>query len=80
MESELQNLETAYVSSEEEEANYCVACNKQLRNEKAFASHLKQKKHLENVRLLKEVMAEEEIDLKEYGLEEKGEESEEDQG
>ena len=33
-----------------DEDNYCVACNRQMRSERAFAAHLKQKKHLENVR------------------------------
>merc|ERR1712008_586500 len=28
---------------------FCVACNKELRNEKYFAAHRNQKKHLENV-------------------------------
>lgn len=57
MESQLQNLEDAYDSDMEEESNFCVACNKQLRNEKAYKSHCRQQKHLENVNLLKELMA-----------------------
>ena len=63
MEGQLQNLEDAYDSDLEEESNFCVACNKQLRNEKVYRSHCKQAKHLENVRLLKELMADDEAKL-----------------
>lgn len=72
MEQELQNLENNYVSDEEVEENYCVACNKQLRNAKAYANHLKQTKHLENVRILKELMKEQDdeaLNLDDFGLE-----------
>ncbi len=58
MEKELESLENEYGGSEEEEENFCVACNKQLRNEKAYQSHLKQKKHLDNVAALKEMLKE----------------------
>ena len=74
MEDELQRLEDELDNHEEDEL-YCVACDKELRNEKAFAAHRKQKKHLENVRLLKESMIEEELinsdDLKDSDDEEK---------
>jgi DnaJ family protein A protein 5 len=60
MESELQKLEDQLDANEEDEL-FCVACNKEMRNEKAFATHRTQKKHLENVRLLKEVMIEEDL-------------------
>jgi len=73
VEQALQSLENAYDSSAEEEDNYCVACNKQLRNAKAFAAHLKQKKHLENVKNLRDALAEEEddlgVDLQQLGIE-----------
>ncbi len=70
MESELLNLEQNYDSEEEEEENYCVACNKQLRNAKAYQSHLKQKKHLEQVKLLREAITEHDVaaDLAEMGF------------
>lgn len=61
MEKELQAIENEYGGSdidEEAEANYCVVCNKQLRNEKAYANHLKQKRHRENVTDLKKLLAE----------------------
>ena len=60
MEEELQKLEDQLDANEEDEL-FCVACNKELRNEKAFAAHRNQKKHLENVRLLKESMMEEDL-------------------
>ncbi len=78
MEDELQRLEDELDTHEEDEL-YCVACDKELRNEKAFAAHRKQKKHLENVRLLKESMIEEELinsdDLKDSDVEESDHES-----
>ena len=61
MEKELQALENNYGGSdveEEAECNYCVACNKQLRNERAYGNHLKQKKHRENVAALKKLLVE----------------------
>lgn len=61
MEKELQALENDYGGSdveEDAESNYCVACNKQFRNEKAYGNHLKQKKHRENVAALKKLLAE----------------------
>lgn len=61
MEKELQALENNYGGSdveEEAESNYCVVCNKQLRNEKAYGNHLKQKKHRENVAALKKLLEE----------------------
>ena len=39
---------------------YCAACDKEMRNEKAFATHQKSSKHLENVELVKELLREEE--------------------
>ena len=39
---------------------YCAACDKEMRNEKAFATHQKSSKHLENVERLKELLREEE--------------------
>jgi len=60
MEDELQKLEDQLDANEEDEL-FCVACNKELRNEKAFAAHRNQKKHLENVRILKESMMEEDL-------------------
>ena len=60
MENELQRLEDDLDANEEDEL-FCMACNKELRNEKAFAAHRKQKKHLENVKKLKEVMMEEDL-------------------
>ncbi len=50
MEDDLRQLEEAYEDEEEEEDNFCVACNRQLRSDKAYAAHLRQKRHLENVR------------------------------
>ena len=60
MEEELQKLEDQLDANEEDEL-FCIACNKEMRNEKAFDAHRKQKKHLENVRKLKEAMMEEEL-------------------
>ena len=60
MEDQLQKLEDELDANEEDEL-FCVACNKELRNEKAFAAHRTQKKHLENVRLLKESMMEDDL-------------------
>ena len=60
MENELQRLEDDLDANQEDEL-FCVACNKELRNEKAFAAHRNQKKHLENVRKLKETMMEEDL-------------------
>ena len=72
MEDELQRLEDELDTHEEDEL-YCVACDKEMRNEKAFAAHRKQKKHLENVQLLKESMMEEDLidsdDLKDSDIE-----------
>ena len=59
MEKELQALESTYAGSdveEEAESNFCVACNKQLRNEKTYGNHLKQKKHRDNVSALKKLL------------------------
>lgn len=60
MEDELQRLEDELDANEEDEL-FCVACNKELRNEKAFAAHRKQKKHLENLQALKESMIQEDL-------------------
>ena len=60
MESELQKLEDDLDANQEDEL-FCVACNKELRNEKAFAAHRNQKKHLENVKKLKDAMMEEDL-------------------
>jgi len=49
MENELLKLEKQLDSDDE---LYCVACDKHMRNEKAFVSHMKQKKHLENQEML----------------------------
>ena len=46
--------------SEGEEENFCVACNKQMRNARAYENHLKQKKHLDNVKQLRKFMMEDE--------------------
>ena len=59
MEDELQMLEDR-LDAEEEDNLFCVACNKELRNEKAFATHRTQKKHLENVEKLKELLQDDE--------------------
>lgn len=61
MEKELQAIENEYGGSDieaEAEANYCMVCNKQFRNEKAYANHLNQKRHRENVTELKKLLAE----------------------
>ena len=58
MQKELDKLADQYDS--EGEDNFCVACNKQFKNEKTYNSHLKQKKHKENVELLKELLTAEE--------------------
>ena len=60
MENELQKLEDDLDANQEDEL-FCVACNKELRNEKAFAAHRNQKKHLENVKKLKEAMMEDDL-------------------
>ena len=60
MEDELQKLEDALDANEEDEL-YCVACDKEMRNKKAFAVHRLQKKHIENVEKLKAAMVEEEL-------------------
>lgn len=60
MEEELQKLEDQLDANDEDEL-FCVACNKEMRNEKAFAAHRKQKKHIENLKILKEAMLEEEL-------------------
>lgn len=59
MEDELEKLEDA-LDAEEEDNLYCVACDKEMRNEKAVAAHSSSKKHLENVERLKELLREEE--------------------
>lgn len=68
MEDALQQLEDQLDANEEDEL-FCVACNKEMRNEKAFEAHRKQKKHLENLQRLKEAMLEDNMldsdDLKE---------------
>merc|ERR1712039_857689 len=61
LEMELQALENKYGSSDVEDGDdstYCVACNKQLRSERAYSNHLKQKKHRENVAALRELLME----------------------
>merc|ERR1712080_708694 len=40
---------------------YCVACNKAMRNEKAFTTHRKQKKHIENVERLREELLKDDL-------------------
>ena len=78
LEMELQALENKYESSDVEDGDdstYCVACNKQLRSERAYSNHLKQKKHRENVAALRELLMEDstivaqEIDVKKLQLE-----------
>lgn len=59
LESQLTAIENEYHSDQDED-NFCVACNKQFRNEKAFNSHLKQKKHSDNVQILRAILTEEE--------------------
>merc|ERR1711860_403623 len=63
LEKELEKLDTNDIIEDEE--NFCAACNKQCKNEKAYKQHLKQKKHLENVELLKELLADEDNELSE---------------
>ena len=60
MEDELRVLEDQ-LDAEDDEELFCVACNKEMRNEKAFAAHRKQKKHLENVEQLREALLEDEL-------------------
>ena len=60
MEDQLQKLEIEMDANEEDEL-YCVACDKEMRNEKAFAAHRKTKKHLENVEVLKAALIEEDV-------------------
>jgi len=60
MEDELRVLEDRLDAKDDDEL-FCVACNKEMRSEKAFASHRKQKKHLENVERLRETLLEEEF-------------------
>jgi len=63
---------------EEDDGLFCVACDKLFRSDKAFANHEKSKKHKENVEILKEIMEEEEAEMKkgEGGREEGREEDE----
>lgn len=60
MEDELERLEDA-LDAEEEDNLFCVACDKEMRNEKAFATHRSSKKHLENVERLKEMLQDEDL-------------------
>ena len=60
MENELRVLEDR-LDAEDDDELFCVACNKEMRNEKAFASHRKQKKHLENVERLRETLLKDEL-------------------
>ena len=60
MEDELRVLEDK-LDAEDVDELFCVACNKEMRNEKAFASHRKQKKHLENVERLRETLLKDEL-------------------
>merc|ERR1712226_1325008 len=60
MENELRILEDR-LDAEDDDELFCVACNKEMRNEKAFASHRKQKKHLENVIRLRETLLKDEL-------------------
>ena len=60
MEDELRVLEDK-LDAEDVDELFCVACNKEMRNEKAFASHRKQKKHLENVERLRETLLNDEL-------------------
>ena len=60
MEDELRVLEDRLDAKDDDEL-FCVACNKEMRSEKAFSSHRKQKKHLENVERLRETLLEEEF-------------------
>ncbi|CAG0883256.1 unnamed protein product [Cyprideis torosa] len=47
-------------SEEEISAFFCVACDKEFKNEKAFANHEKSRRHKENVALIRELLEEEE--------------------
>ena len=49
------------LDAEEEDNLFCVACDKEMRNEKAFATHRSSKKHLENVERLKEMLQDEDL-------------------
>merc|ERR1712179_262766 len=49
------------LDAEDDDELFCVACDKEMRNEKAFASHIKQKKHLENVERLRETLLKDEL-------------------
>ena len=60
MEDELRVLEDK-LDAEDVDELFCVACNKEMRNEKAFASHRKQKKHIENVERLRETLLKDEL-------------------
>jgi len=60
MEHELRVLEDQLDADDVDEL-FCVACNKEMRNEKAFASHRKQKKHLENVEKLRETLLQDDL-------------------
>merc|ERR1712173_511424 len=60
MEDELRVLEER-LHAEDDDELFCIACNKEMRNEKAFAAHRKQKKHLENVSALRETLLKEEM-------------------
>merc|ERR1712223_739977 len=60
MEDELRVLEDQLDADDVDEL-FCVACNKEMRNEKAFASHRKQKKHLENVEKLRETLLQDDL-------------------
>merc|ERR1712173_319079 len=59
-EDELRVLEER-LDAEDDDELFCIACNKEMRNEKAFASHRKQKKHLENVEQLRKALLEDEL-------------------
>ena len=60
MEDELRVLEDK-LDAEDDDELFCVACDKEMRNVKAFAIHRKQKKHLENVEKLREVLLEDDL-------------------
>jgi DnaJ family protein A protein 5 len=60
MEDELRVLEEQLDAQDDDEL-FCVACNKEMRNEKALASHRKQKKHIENVEQLREELLKDEF-------------------
>ena len=65
------------MDANEEDELYCVACDKEMRNEKAFAAHRLQRKHIENVKKLKEAMMEEEL-INSDDLKDSDDETEED--